>query len=1455
MSGMSSHSNAAIQSQQHSVPSPTASPSPDPFSRLGSRWTTIAALLIIGLGVTVMIGWVFEIETLKSVIPGMATMKLNTARCFFLVGVSLLLLAPQTPSPRRRKAALLPISIVMLIAGLTLLEYIFGVDLSIDQFILRDTAAPTALLTPGRMAPITAISMLLLGFSLMTLSWKRWPFFTQSLAIIVLAIALLALLGYLYGVTSLYGVFAFSSVALHTAVGLMLATTAVLAARPNEGLIAVLTRDTIGGSIARRFLPAIILVPVVLGWLRLKGQQAGLYGTEFGLALYASANVFTFALLVWLNAHLLNQSDRERRGAAAQVYTLNRLLTLMSYTNQTIVRIRDLPTVFHTICHVAIERGGFQVAWIALVDHATGVFTPAAQSEADTLLDPDHRIGPALFADASLLAQLRTGKPILATALREDSRVIPWRDDLLHLGVDGLGLFPLLVDGGLRGVLCLGVSDKTLFEDEEIQLLNEMAGDVAFAMAFSEQERQRVKIEAALQRYAQRMEILHEIDTGILESRSVDEIIETVLRRIRLLIPAKRTTVSLFDDSMTETTLFVTSSDAPSNFKGGSKIPLVPNLVSHFNDQNIMWSDNILEIPGIDDATRQRLMEDGVVSLMSVLLMDHNTPKGTFSLFATTPGFFTAEYREIAVEVGHQIAIAIRQLFLTRELHKRNLELERTVEAIKEGEAAVRRYAGTLEATQQFLQATLDAFPANVAVLASDGTIVNVNSPWKRFADVNNAPPDYSYIGMNYLDVCHAVTGPDREVAMQTANGIQRVINGQQENFYLEYYCPTPTMTHWFEMQVTAFADQAPRRVVIAHIDITQRRIIETALQKSHETLERRVSERTAELQATKERVEAILNNSLDGMVLMRANLTIQQTNAAFNEMFRVGFDEYLNQSLFTLIADEYRDLTDALVQRAMGERTGTHIEVRARRKDDTFFDAELSIGFTNRGGVVCTVRDITERKAQERQMRYHASLQANVSDAVIATDLNFRIQSWNKAAEEIYGWRASEVMGKSVNEVLRTQYGSEEQRNAIMQAFLANGHARGEYIQLHKNGTSVRILGSTDLFRDATGVPFGVVSINHDITTRKQVEEELQQSEEKFRLLVDAAPVATVITDERGKITLINGRAETLFGYSRDEIIGQPVEILLPTHLVEQHKQHRDQYMHAPHMRQMGLGLELFARRKDESLFPVEIQLSYIQTWGGLLVMSFILDITERKQAEQALRQALQAEKELGELKSRFVSMASHEFRNPLGSILALTETLTAYRSRLTDEQIEMRLHKIKEQVDHLKDIMEDVLQLARLQARRVTFTPVLTDLDALCRSVMDEFESQPNNNHTFDYFCDPSLKNVRLDKRVIRQVLSNLVANAIKYSAPESTIRIRLERDDDVMVLKVADEGIGIPETDLKHLFEPFHRASNVETIPGTGLGLVIVKESVELHSGLISVETQVDVGTTFIIRIPIT
>lgn len=485
----------------------------------------------------------------------------------------------------------------------------------------------------------------------------------------------------------------------------------------------------------------------------------------------------------------------------------------------------------------------------------------------------------------------------------------------------------------------------------------------------------------------------------------------------------------------------------------------------------------------------------------------------------------------------------------------------------------------------------------------------------------------------------------------------------------------------------------------------------------------------------------------------------------------------------------------------------------------------------------------------------------------------------------------------------------------------------------------------------------------------------ELQASEDKFRQLFQAAPIAIVLSTQAGQIMLVNNQAEILFGYQGTELLGQPIEILVPEAVRAAHRGKRAAHSQNRQERAMGYNLELFARHKSGHQIPVEIQLSYLETTDGVLVMSFILDITERehaadalrkqrdflqlvidnipdviavknrqgyyqlanqalaqllgitpamlvgkteaevnpnkpelelvgqaadevftskqamyvaeqeirerwyqgnliplpglsdedeqvllvaiditerKAAEVALQQALETERELSALKSGFVTNVSHEFRTPLAIILSMTETLRLYRHKLANEQIEQRLARVQEQVQLLKTMMDDVLSLERMQSRRTNFKPAPCNPVAICLHLIAEFQDQLGTKDRLLYTGENDMPMVAFDERLWRQILSNLISNAVKYS--DKPINIHLVHSASTLVLTVSDKGRGIPDNELKHLFQPFYRASNVGTTPGTGLGLSITKESVELHGGSITATSQIGVGTSFTVTIPL-
>src|SRR6478672_1158363 len=247
--------------------------------------------------------------------------------------------------------------------------------------------------------------------------------------------------------------------------------------------------------------------------------------------------------------------------------------------------------------------------------------------------------------------------------------------------------------------------------------------------------------------------------------------------------------------------------------------------------------------------------------------------------------------------------------------------------------------------------------------------------------------------------------------------------------------------------------------------------------------------------------------------------------------------------------------------------------------------------------------------------------------------------------------------------------------------------------------------------------------------------------------------------------------------------------------------------------------------------------------------------DITKRKQAEVEIHKALAKEKELSELKSRFVSMASHEFRTPLTTILASAESLEHYSHKWSEEKKFSYLRRIQSTVKHMTDLLSDVLLIGKVEAGKLEFKPTLIDVVDFCHSLVEEMQFSDNHQHQFNFTCEQPSIFVCLDEKLLRHILSNLLSNAIKYSPRGSNIWFKIGDHNETLIFEIQDQGIGIPPEDQKQLFELFHRAQNVGNIPGTGLGLAIVKKSIDLQGGKITVKSEVGVGTQFTIFLPIT
>lgn len=404
-----------------------------------------------------------------------------------------------------------------------------------------------------------------------------------------------------------------------------------------------------------------------------------------------------------------------------------------------------------------------------------------------------------------------------------------------------------------------------------------------------------------------------------------------------------------------------------------------------------------------------------------------------------------------------------------------------------------------------------------------------------------------------------------------------------------------------------------------------------------------------------------------------------------------------------------------------------------------------------------------------------------------------------------------------------------------------------------------------------------------------------------EFEALFNHATIGIIVSDGKGKITNFNPSAEVQFGYSKQEIIGQTIEILLPDQFKKFHESLRGSFYEAPSPRRMGEGRDLTGKKKDGTEFPIEISLGHYNINGQVFVIAFSIDISARKKNEEMvmnqrdelkrvtteikqlneeleqkvearttmlietlnqlessreeLSRSLENEKNLNELKSRFVTTASHEFRTPLSTILSSAYLLEKYNDTHEVEKRKKHLRHIKDAVADMKDILEDFLSLGKLEeglVRKNTITETVPGFIHYLQSIIDETAPicKAGQQIKLTYIGNSP---VTIDKHIFRNIMLNLISNSIKFSAENALIQISCNFEAEMFTVVVQDEGIGISEADQKHLFERFFRAKNAANIQGTGLGLHIISKYLELLNGNIMLKSELNIGTTITITIP--
>ncbi|MBD2493815.1 PAS domain S-box protein [Nostoc sp. FACHB-280] len=498
--------------------------------------------------------------------------------------------------------------------------------------------------------------------------------------------------------------------------------------------------------------------------------------------------------------------------------------------------------------------------------------------------------------------------------------------------------------------------------------------------------------------------------------------------------------------------------------------------------------------------------------------------------------------------------------------------------------------------------------------------------------------------------------------------------------------------------------------------------------------------------------------------------------------------------------------------------------------------------------------RDL-EARVEQRTLelqKNEAELRAIFNQAAVGIKLETldgQLLKVNQKLCEVLGYSQAELMNKTFRDLTYADDILHHQQNLQK---LISGEIETFSIEkrcLHKNGHPIWINLTVSLIRDVVGKPIYSVGIVKDIRNQKQAEEDLKRQFAAVEAAIDGIAILS------GNVyTYLNQAHVEMFGYTNpEELIGKNwSEIYEPQEIQRFQSEIFPALMQQKHWRG-----ETIAKRKDGSYFAEEVSLT-ISEQGDLICVC--RDISDRKKAEADICKALVKEKELSELKSRFISMTSHEFRTPLAVIASSAGILKSFSHKLDEQQKQKHLQCIQTYVQHTTQLLDDILLINKAEAGKLAFDPNYLDLVNFCHTLVEEIQlSSPEHNLVF---CQPPQHSLSdggqvmayMDKKLLRQILSNLLSNAVKYSPNHSYIQIYLLIQNQNAVFLIQDEGIGISPEEQQNLFEPFFRASNVGNVPGTGLGLAIVHKCVDLHQGRVTIASQVGVGTTFRVELPL-
>ncbi len=820
-----------------------------------------------------------------------------------------------------------------------------------------------------------------------------------------------------------------------------------------------------------------------------------------------------------------------------------------------------------------------------------------------------------------------------------------------------------------------------------------------------------------------------------------------------------------------------------------------------------------------------------------------------------------------------------------------------------------------LRSSELLAQKTLDALAANIAILDETGVIVAVNRSWRAFAQANGIDPKLASEGVNYLGVCDAARGKNAEEAFAVAAGIRAVLWGEKESCQIEYPCHSPGEQRWFVARITRFGEDGIKRIVVAHENITERKLAEQAVAAS-EARYRQIFE----------------SNPQPMWVYDLDTLRFLMVNDAAIVHYGYSREEFLNMTLRDIRPAED---VPALMQNIANETSVIQNSAgwRHRLKDGRLIDVEITshvLNFEGRPARWVMVNDVTERKQVETTLRLQGAALEAAANAIVITDVNGAIQWVNSAYTRLTGYSSAEVTGKNPRILSSGKHDAAFYKN-LWDTILAGKSWHGELINRRKDGSLYDEEQTITPISDHAGRITHFIGIKQEITSRKQAAAKIRQQMERLAALrkidqtiasnLDLHVSLNVLLEQAmellavdaAAVLLLNVATNTLefaagvgfwtdavqsasvpFGKSHagiaalehrhvqiPNLANEPDNFLLTNTLKGEDFV---SYHAAPLIienRVVGV-LEVFNRSVaahdvewTEFLDALAGQAA-IAVENARLYIAAQHELAERTRAEAELRVLnKELEKRVEErtldlkrlnleleralrIKDEFLANMSHELRTPLSAIIGLSEILAEQIAGPLNEKQQKYIGIINENGNHLLGLINDILDIVKSEAGRLTLDYADVDIDALCQaSVRMVAELSMKKQQNIIYNVDAGIGQVWADQRRLKQMLVNLLSNAVKFTPENGKIGLeaKANQEDNTISFTVWDTGIGIRKEDLSQLFRPFVQLDSdiAHKTSGTGLGLALVAKLARLHGGHVSVESEPGKGSRFTITLP--